>query len=77
VLDDLLLAKIDPAGQDQEQQLPGLQTGFYISPNAVCKNAASGIRGSLSTVRNGAARALAGVVGSATCSSAEFLYPAG
>ena len=35
ILDDVLLSMIDPAGQDQEQQLPGLQKGLHISPNAV------------------------------------------
>src|SRR6266542_1289528 len=35
ILDDLLLSMIDPAGQEQEQQLPGLQKGLHTSPNAV------------------------------------------
>jgi len=34
-LDDVLLSMIDPAGQDQKQQLPGLQKRFQISPHAV------------------------------------------
>jgi len=31
VLNDILLSMIDPAREDQEQQLPGLQKGFHIS----------------------------------------------
>jgi hypothetical protein len=33
VLDDVLLLAIDPAGEDQEQQLPGLQNGLHVPPN--------------------------------------------
>jgi hypothetical protein len=33
VLDDFLLSMVDPAREDQKQQLPGLQKGFHISPN--------------------------------------------
>ena len=35
VLDDFLLSLIDPACQDQEQQLPGFQRSPHISPNVV------------------------------------------
>ena len=34
VLADFLLSMIDPAGQDQEQRLPGLRKGFHFSMNA-------------------------------------------
>jgi hypothetical protein len=37
VIDGLLLSTIDPPGEDQEQELPRLQKGFHISPNAVGK----------------------------------------
>jgi len=68
---------IDPAGQDQDQQLPGLQKWLHISPNAVGKDAASGISGSLSSVGKTIPWPLARVGSSATYSSAEFIYPAG
>ena len=34
VLDYFLLSMIDPAGQDQEQQMPGLQKELHVSRNA-------------------------------------------
>ena len=45
VLDHVLLLAIDPAGQDQDQELPRLQKGLHNDPDAVCKEAASGISG--------------------------------
>jgi hypothetical protein len=35
MLDHVLLSMVDPAGQDQEQQLPGLQKGIHVFPNAL------------------------------------------
>ena len=35
VLEDFLLMPVDPAGEDQEQQLPRLQNRLHISPDAV------------------------------------------
>jgi hypothetical protein len=40
---------VDPAGEDQEQQLPRLQNRLHISPDIVRKVEESGIRGGLST----------------------------
>jgi hypothetical protein len=34
-VDGVLLVAIDPAGEDQEQQLPRLQDRLHISPDAV------------------------------------------
>jgi len=34
-LEDFLLMPVDPAGEDQEQQLPRLQDRLHISPDAV------------------------------------------
>jgi hypothetical protein len=34
ILDGLLLSAIDPAGKDQEQELPWLQLCFHIPPDA-------------------------------------------
>ena len=51
VIDSLLLSTIDPTGEDQEQELPWLQKGFHVSPNAVSKDAASGISRILSGAR--------------------------
>ena len=45
VLDHVLLLAIDPAGQDQDQQFQGCRRDFIYSPDAVCKEAASGIGG--------------------------------
>jgi hypothetical protein len=39
---------VDPAGEDQEQQLRRLQSRLHISPDIVRKVEASGIRGGLS-----------------------------
>ena len=49
VLEDFLLMPVDPAGEDQEQQLPRLQNRLHISPDIVRKVEESGIRGGLST----------------------------
>jgi hypothetical protein len=68
VLDHVLLLAIDPAGQDQ--QLPGCRRDFIHSPDAVCKEAASGI-GGLPLQPSKTA------VASATCGSAGFLYHTG
>jgi hypothetical protein len=46
-----VLSTNDPTCKDQEQELPWLQKGFHISPNALGKNAASGISWTLSSVR--------------------------
>ena len=51
-LDNVLLMAVDSARDDEEEQLPGLQDGFHIPPNAARKHKASGIGGCLSTVRN-------------------------
>jgi hypothetical protein len=42
VIDGLLLSTIDPPGEDQEQELPWLQKGLHISPNAVGKKRSIG-----------------------------------
>ena len=34
ILDGVLLPAIDPAGQDQEQQLPWLELRFHVPPDA-------------------------------------------
>jgi hypothetical protein len=34
IFDDVLLSLIDPTGRDKKQQLPGMQRGMQISPNA-------------------------------------------
>ena len=34
VLDGVLLPAVDPAGKNQEQQLPWLQQGLHVPPNA-------------------------------------------
>jgi len=52
VLDNILLTAVDPTRDDEEQQVPGLQDGFHVSPDAVRKHRASGIGGRLSIVRN-------------------------
>lgn len=49
VLKDFLLMPVDPAGEDQEQQLPRLQDRLHISPDIVRKVEGSGISGCLST----------------------------
>jgi len=49
VFEDFLLMPVDPAGEDQEQQLPRLQNRLHISPDIVRKVEESGIRGGLST----------------------------
>jgi hypothetical protein len=49
VLEDFLLMPVDPAGEDQEQQLPRLQNRLHISPDIVRTVEESGIRGGLST----------------------------
>jgi hypothetical protein len=52
VLDRVVLPVIDPASQNQEQQVPGFKKRLHTSPNANVKHAASGIGGCLSTVRD-------------------------
>ena len=46
----VLLVAIDPAGEDQEQQVPWLKLGFHVPPDARFKFGASGILGYLSRV---------------------------
>jgi len=49
----VLLPAIDPAGEDDKQQVPWLELGFHVPPDARWKPGASGISGSLSSVRKG------------------------
>jgi hypothetical protein len=34
ILDGVLLSAVDPAGEDHEQQLPWMQLGLYVPPDA-------------------------------------------
>jgi hypothetical protein len=43
ILDDILLSAIDPAGQDQEKQLPWLKLALHVPPDAHLGTEASGI----------------------------------
>ena len=61
VLDGVLLSAIDPAGEDQEQELPWLKLRLHVPPDARLGSAASGIVGTLSSVAPG----VAGVRGNA------------
>jgi hypothetical protein len=59
VFDGVLLSTIDPAGEDQEQQLPWLKLRLHVPPDAADLNRASGIISTLSSVEPG----IAGVPG--------------
>ena len=50
VLDGVLLPAIDPAGEDEEQQVPWLKLRFHAPPDARFRSGASGIVGYLSRV---------------------------
>jgi hypothetical protein len=50
VVDGVLLMGIDPASEDQKQQLPGLTLRFHVPPDARLRSGASGILGCLSSV---------------------------
>ena len=56
VLDSILLSAIDPAREDQEQELPRLKLRFHLPPDARLRSAASEIDGSLSSVEHGSTR---------------------
>ena len=71
----LMNAAVVVMGQDQEQQLPGLQKNF-ISLRIRCeKTQHPGSAGSCQPSETGLATAWARAVDSATCRPAEFLYP--
>jgi hypothetical protein len=63
----VLLLAVDPAGQDQDQQLPGLQKGLHTLSGCCVQ------RGSIRD-RWAACQPSKTEVASATCGSAEFLY---
>ena len=50
VLDGVLLPAIDPAGEDEEQQVPWLKLRFHVPPDARLRFGASGIVSTLSRV---------------------------
>jgi len=50
VLDGVLLPAIDPAGEDEEQQVPWLKLRFHVPPDARFRSGASRIVGYLSRV---------------------------
>jgi hypothetical protein len=50
VVDDDLLPAIDPASEDQKQQLPRLKLRFHVPPAARLRSGASGIVGYMSSV---------------------------
>ena len=49
-VDGVLLVAIDPAGEDQEQQLPWLTLRFHVPPDTRFRSGGSGIVGYLSRV---------------------------
>jgi hypothetical protein len=55
IFDGLLLSAIDPAGEDQEQQMPWLKLGLHVPPDARLGSAASAIVGTPSSVAPGVA----------------------
>jgi len=57
VLEGVLLPAIDPAGEDEEQQVPRLKPGFPVSPDARFRSGASGIADYLSRVAPNGTRA--------------------
>jgi len=63
---------VDPAGEDQEQQLPRLQNRLHISPDIVRKVEGSGIRGGLSTAGKSDWAVHRNIVDIGSCGSAEF-----
>jgi hypothetical protein len=50
VLEGVLLPAIDPAGEDEEQQVPWLKLRFHVPPDARFRSGASGVAGYLSRV---------------------------
>ena len=50
VVDGVLLPAIDPAGEDEELQVPWLKLRFHVPPDARLRPGGSGIVGSLSRV---------------------------
>ena len=46
----VLLPAIDPAGEDEEQQVPWLKLGFHVPPDARFRSGGSGIVGYQSRV---------------------------
>ena len=51
-----MLTAIDPAREDQEQELPRLKLRFHVPPDARLRSAASGIVSPLSSVDHGGMR---------------------
>jgi hypothetical protein len=49
VLDGVLLPAVDPASEDQEQQMPRLKLRFHVPPDARLRSGASGIVGHVSS----------------------------
>jgi hypothetical protein len=67
------LVAIDPAGEDQEQQLPRLQNRLHICPDIVRKVEGFGIRSSLSTAGKRDCAVQRNSLDIGTCGSAEFI----
>ncbi|MBM3789120.1 MAG: hypothetical protein FJW35_02095 [Acidobacteria bacterium] len=57
VLEGVLLPAIDPAGEDEEQQVPWLNLGFPVSPDARFRSGGSGDADYLSRVAPSGTRA--------------------
>jgi hypothetical protein len=53
VLEGVLLPAIDPASEDQKQQLPGLKLRFHVPPDARLRAGGSRIVGYVSSVAAG------------------------
>jgi hypothetical protein len=68
----ILLPSLDPAGEDQEQQLPWLQKSFHVPPDACLRSGASGIGGDLSRVASSVRLSGASHSIAAVCGSVEF-----
>ena len=77
ILNGVLLSTIDPAGENQEQQLSRMQLRFHIPPDARLRPGASEIFGNVSSVGSRAVSARARQAVTAVCSSAEYFYPTG
>ena len=77
VIDSFLLSIIDPASENQVQELPWLKGRLHFSPNAACIDAASWISRIVLSIRKRPARAWARVVVSVICSSAEYFHSTG
>ncbi len=52
ILESVLLSALDPAGQDQEQQLPWLKLRLHVLPDSGRESGASGIAVFMSSVRD-------------------------